>query len=83
MENNLEIPNTFIGENGEMIFVEVWELSEKELDDLSVCERIVKRTEEKYGTNDIWKMIQPKNIGKKELMNYIGARRFLIGYGRY
>lgn len=80
MTYNSDVPNTFIGENGEVIFVESWELSVKELDDLVKCKRIVELIERKYGTKDIIEMLKNKDFKRSEIMEYIDAKMKIRAY---
>ena len=73
----IKIPNTFISDNGEIIFVNGVSYDKLDLIERDRCEKIVKSIEEKYHTSSTTEMIK-QNITKKEMMAYITAKRDLI-----
>lgn len=76
-----EMDNTFITDDGQIIFCNAWELDEYDLDHISQCETVVKRVEERYKTKDISTMML-EGIGRNALRSYIDAKRdLLVLYG--
>ena len=80
MRNVTEWANTFIDEDGSVVFVEAFELDEDDLDNAISCERVRDRIEKKYGTKDIYEMMK-RNASRKDVINYLNVRHDLMMYG--
>ena len=74
------IPNTFIGEDGQIIFIEEFKIPKDQLDALSACDSIRRRMENRYETTDIFEMIR-KGASRKEVIQYVDSRQSLMVWG--
>lgn len=74
------MPNTFISEKGEVIFVNVDELLPEDLGQIAKCKAVCNKIEAEYGTQDIDQMMF-NEIPFKVLKKYICARHDLVMYG--
>lgn len=74
------VPNTFISETGELIFINSEELSPEEIGHIAECKAYCNIVEKHFGTSDIDEMMR-KDIGYKAMKKYICARHDLISYG--
>ena len=75
-----EMPNTFISEKGEIIFIHAHELNPDELGWIAKCKAICNKVEAEWGSNDIDQMMG-NGIPFKTLKRYICARHDLVLYG--
>ena len=80
MRNVTELANTFIYEDGSVVFVEAFELDEDDLDNAIICEQVRDRIEKKYGSKDIYEMMK-RNASRKDVINYLNVRHDLMMYG--
>lgn len=75
------MPNTFITDDGQIIFCNAWEFDDSDLEIIAVLEARVNRIEKRYGTKNIERMML-EGISKKEMNQYIVAKRdLLVMYG--
>ena len=75
------MPNTFITDDGQIIFCNAWEFDDGDLAMIAVLEARVNRIEKRYGTKNIERMML-EGISKKEMNQYIIAKRdLLVMYG--
>lgn len=74
------VPNTFISETGELIFIDSEELSPEEIGHIAECKAYCNMVEKHFGTNDIDEMMR-EGMGFKAMKKYICARHDLISYG--
>lgn len=75
------LANTFVTDDGQIIFCNAWELSKKDLDEIAVMEATVDAIERRYKTKDI-KTMMLSGISKRLLKLYIDAKRdLLVLYG--
>ena len=80
MRNVTELANTFIYEDGSVVFVEAFELDRNDLNNATSCERRRDRIEKKYGTKDIFEMMK-RNASRKDVFDYLNIRHDLMMYG--
>lgn len=75
------IPNTFITDDGNIIFCNAWEYDEEQLSHIAECEMVINKVEKKYGTSDI-KTMMLEGISRKLLIRYMDAKHDLtVLYG--
>lgn len=79
--SNDGLVNTFVTDDGQIIFCNAWELSKKDLDEIAVTEATVDAIERRYKTKDI-KTMMLSGISKRLLKLYVDAKRdLLVLYG--
>lgn len=75
-----EMPNTFISEEGVVVFINSYELSPSDIGQIAKCKAVCNKIEAEWKSNDIDQMMRngmPFSTCKK----YICARHDLISYG--
>lgn len=78
---SVDMPNTFITDDGQIIFCNTFELDKNDMDQIAVLENTVKHIENKYKTKDIKEMMLA-GISRKILRLYLDAKHdLLICYG--
>lgn len=78
--DELQIPNTFITEDGTVIFYQVVEIPKKQLSILDACDNVRMLIEDKYKTTDIFEMMK-LGASQSEIMRYLTSRHFLMTWG--
>ena len=73
-------PNTFIDENGALVFVNVCEMMPEDIGDIAESKAYCNTVERHFGTNDIDEMMR-KGMSYKAMRKYICARHTLIEWG--
>lgn len=74
------LPNTFIMEDGQIIFFEEAKIPKDQLDCLNACNLICRRMEERYETADIFEMMR-NGASRKELIQYMDSKHSLMVWG--
>ena len=74
------LPNTFIMEDGQIIFFEEEKIPKDQLDCLNACNSICRRMEERYETADIFEMMR-NGASRKELIQYMDSKHSLMVWG--
>lgn len=78
MSNN--IPNTFIAENGTVVFVNIYEMTTEDMTDIDSAKAYCNIVEKYFGTNSIDEMIR-KGMGYEAMNKYNCARYDLLKWG--
>ena len=74
------VPNAFLTEDNELVFVNVCEISPDWLGVIARADAICKQIEKKYGTSDINEMMR-KGAKYKEIDKYVRNRHDLTIWG--
>lgn len=74
------LPNTFISADGQFIFVVEEKIPKDQINHINACNKLCRSMEERYGTKDIFEMME-KEASRKELIQYLDAKHDLMIWG--
>lgn len=75
-----DAPNTFIDENGVITFVDVYEMTDNDMDAIFEAKHYCNIVESHFKTNDFDEMLR-KGMGYRAAKKYIQARHDLVIWG--
>ena len=80
MAKQTMVPNTFVTEEGGLIFINSYEITDEVKEVLEYCGKVCRRLEKKYNGTELTEMIL-NGIKKKEAHQYLDCKQTLLEWG--